>query len=233
MNYYKIQTARFIHCQVALLTTDVDVKYPTGVKPTLKIDMSRAGIIIFESNQCPFTEANVRALCDAGMSSKKGDAETTGEKGLGFKSVFRICDTVYIRSAGFSFSLARQGLRPVQPYWVDDQDFPLDATKFEKTYIILCLGNSDVLKPHLKKKLFKDIEHLEAQLLLFLRRIEQIEIVGESGSTRELAKVCRSGFSGEANRPVFRDIIEKSSQDPKAVTFSYVVRALYQLNIDG
>lgn len=34
---------------------------------------------------------NIRALCDVGQSTKKGSGGYIGKKGIGFKSVFRVC----------------------------------------------------------------------------------------------------------------------------------------------
>lgn len=61
-------------------------------------------------NELGFTERDVRALCDIGASSKAaaGGAgapkDQTGEKGIGFKSVFAISDKPHIHSGRFSFA---------------------------------------------------------------------------------------------------------------------------------
>ena len=47
----------------------------------------------------PFTMDNLERLCDIGYSDKPEDGQTIGKFGLGFKSVFGICKTVYLHSA--------------------------------------------------------------------------------------------------------------------------------------
>lgn len=44
------------------------------------------------NNEEGFSAKNIRALCDVGNSTKKGsNAGYIGKKGIGFKSVFRVC----------------------------------------------------------------------------------------------------------------------------------------------
>ena len=53
----------------------------------------------------------MRAICDLGASAKVRDgvAAATGRKGLGFKSVFAVCDTPHLRSNGFSWRFDVRG----------------------------------------------------------------------------------------------------------------------------
>ena len=46
----------------------------------------------------PFTSANLQGLCDIGKSDKVDNLNQIGEFGVGFKSVFGICDTVRLYS---------------------------------------------------------------------------------------------------------------------------------------
>ena len=46
----------------------------------------------------PFTSANLQGLCDIGKSDKVDNLNQIGEFGVGFKSVFGICDTVKLYS---------------------------------------------------------------------------------------------------------------------------------------
>ena len=49
-----------------------------------------------------FTQANVRAICNVGASTKgTGGAGFIGQKGIGFKAVFRITDNPEIHSNGY------------------------------------------------------------------------------------------------------------------------------------
>ncbi len=55
-------------------------RYPEGTAPHLALLASCGGLAV-GSNECGFTEADVRALCDIGASNKldSGWGEQTGE----------------------------------------------------------------------------------------------------------------------------------------------------------
>lgn len=58
--------------------------------------------IVVDSNEDGFEESHVRAICSAGKRKKEGKL---GEKGIGFKSVFKIASKARIQSGPFCFSL--------------------------------------------------------------------------------------------------------------------------------
>ncbi|CAM0876991.1 unnamed protein product [Alopecurus aequalis] len=59
------------------------------------------GIVVL-NNERGFSAENIRALCDIGNSTKKGaNRGYIGNKGIGFKSVFRVTDAPEIHSNGF------------------------------------------------------------------------------------------------------------------------------------
>ena len=51
-------------------------------------------------NGHPFTRENLQGLCDIGKSDKINDLNKIGEFGVGFKSVFGICEKVKVYSHG-------------------------------------------------------------------------------------------------------------------------------------
>jgi len=67
-----------------------DNAYPAHVEPTLAFILQSNGVVVL-NNELGFTAKNIRALCDVGNSTKKGsNAGYIGQKGIGFKSVFRV-----------------------------------------------------------------------------------------------------------------------------------------------
>lgn len=69
-----------------------DNTYPTSVEPTLAFILQESGIVVLNNEQ-GFSAQNIRALCDVGNSTKKGsNVGYIGQKGIGFKSVFRVGD---------------------------------------------------------------------------------------------------------------------------------------------
>lgn len=68
-----------------------DNNYPESVEPTLAFILQDSGIAVL-NNERGFSAQNMRALCDVGNSTKKGsNTGYIGKKGIGFKSVFRVC----------------------------------------------------------------------------------------------------------------------------------------------
>ncbi|KAG0499174.1 hypothetical protein HPP92_003865 [Vanilla planifolia] len=78
-----------------------DNNYQENVEPTLVFIVHSERIVIL-NNELGFSDKNIRALCDVGNSTKKGSTGGyIGQKGIGFKSVFRITDAPEIHSNGF------------------------------------------------------------------------------------------------------------------------------------
>ncbi|MBC6421599.1 MAG: hypothetical protein GDA38_08625 [Hormoscilla sp. SP12CHS1] len=146
-----------------------DNYYRSGVTPTLTITITPKKIIVV-NNESGFTEANVRAICDVGNSTKSHAIGYIGEKGIGFKSVFRISDKPQIFSNGFQFEFKRQDDRDqlgfVAPYWIEE--IPPEVN-LQQTNIILPLGESA------KDELWK-LDQIEHTLILFLRQLKTVKI---------------------------------------------------------
>ncbi|KAJ0093916.1 hypothetical protein Patl1_26033 [Pistacia atlantica] len=89
------------HFLLELVQNADDNIYPENVEPTLTFILQESGIIVL-NNELGFSAQNIRALCDVGNSTKKGSgAGYIGQKGIGFKSVFRVTDAPEIHSNGF------------------------------------------------------------------------------------------------------------------------------------
>ena len=84
----------------------------------------------------PFTEQNLKSLCDIGMSDKADNLNQIGEFGVGFKSVFGICETVQLYSAPDHYR--RGSTNGAVPFAVDIQDFvrpkSIEYEKLPSTY---------------------------------------------------------------------------------------------------
>ena len=72
--------------------------------------------------QVGFGRENIAALCDMGGSTKKSKVGFIGQKGIGFRSVFRVTDKPSVHSRGYhiAFDLgAPEGkLNLILPTWV-------------------------------------------------------------------------------------------------------------------
>lgn len=90
------------HCVLELIQNADDNAYAPGVVPALRfrVDATPHARMAVLNNEAGFQERHVRALCDVGRSTKSKLTGYIGQKGIGFKSVFRISDAPQIHSAG-------------------------------------------------------------------------------------------------------------------------------------
>lgn len=112
-----------------------------GEKPFLAFKLYPDRIII-DSNEDGFSKSNIRAICSVGNSTKKHSAGYIGEKGIGFKSVFKIAQKVHIHSGPFSFAFSHtredddDGLGMITPYYEDAEELPVGVhTRMELTLL--------------------------------------------------------------------------------------------------
>lgn len=136
--------------------------------------------ILVESNEDGFLIENVKAICSTGESSKSENKDVTsspegyiGEKGIGFKSVFKIAKRVKVQSGAFSFAfeyedhLGSDGLGMVTPLDAEPEELPSDI----KTRISLTLLESIASEAQ-----FSKLFQVADPLLLFLNTLERIEV---------------------------------------------------------
>ncbi|KAI4123414.1 MAG: hypothetical protein LQ338_005267 [Usnochroma carphineum] len=161
---------------------------------------AKENLIDVRCNEDGFTSEDVQALCDVDRSTKNA-TNAIGKKGIGFKSVFKVCDLVQIGSNGFQFSFDKND-RPfgmVKPTWSAFPDWLRDQ---KKTFIRLGLSEGQVISD-----IHEDIEDLEPSVLLFLRKIEEISI-----RTRDFRKTMTCKDRGQqlttiTTKSLFRDEI--------------------------
>jgi hypothetical protein len=168
--------AEDVHFVLELVQNADDNRYWPGKPPFIRLVRSRDRLLV-QNNETGFEEANVRALCSIGQSSKKKAFGSIGEKGIGFKSVFRVSDEPHIVSNGYSFRFRRRdpetGLGFVVPEWVGEAPEGIDQSV---TNIVL------PLRPGLSEEVFEG-EWFGPTLLLFLNRLKRIEYIDQVDGT--------------------------------------------------
>lgn len=161
---------RFIY---EILQNADDAKFADGVDPTIKFRITSTKLVV-ELNELGFTLANVKAICHTGKSSKSHDADTTGEKGFGFKSVFGVADTVDIRSGLWSFRFEHKngddGIGMITPIWTDPAE---GQPSHQGTHLKLAFADTSHT---FAKKLAAEFEKLHKTIILALRRISRFEV---------------------------------------------------------
>lgn len=172
--------AKDSHFIFELIQNAEDNNYPNQSDPQLRfkvclidIDGQYQTTLIVQNNEIGFNDKNVRAICQVGQSTKKKLLGYIGEKGIGFKSVFRITSNPYIFSNGFQFCLPEKddqtGLGYIVPRWVLH---PPHGISEEETSIILPLNKN-------KKDIddvIKALREISPETILFLKKLKTLEV---------------------------------------------------------
>lgn len=133
----------------------------------------------------PFSSANLQGLCDIGKSDKVDNLNQIGEFGVGFKSVFGICDTVLLYSDPSHYEGTSDG--DAVPFAVEIKDFtrPEDipeepipstyTTRFVFPYAVGHTYSGFKTVAALVDTLARKLQNLGITTLLFMKHLELIE----------------------------------------------------------
>jgi hypothetical protein len=155
----------------------VDDNFYTVTTPTLKITYLNRTLRI-DCNEIGFSKRNVAAICRIGQSSKSKinhSRRYIGEKGIGFKSVFKVSDIVWIRSGHYSFRFDKsQRLGMIAPIW---GTFPAKNLPGFTSIILELSTDCDT------SELIREIKILDPRLLIFLQKLKRFDItINEDGN---------------------------------------------------
>ena len=160
--------------------------------PSLSFSVCQDRIVI-DSNEDGFSEANIRAICSIGESTKACIQGYIGEKGIGFKSVFKVAHKVHVQSGSYSFAFEYRrdgnddGLGMVTPLNEEEGDVPEGVRTRITLYL---LDNCD------REALFKEFQDLPDTLLLFLKKLRRLSVHLESATGTVVETVYSSTSTG-------------------------------------
>ena len=141
--------------------------------------------LVVQHDGRPFSLQNLKALCDIGMSDKGGDLNKIGEFGVGFKSVYGICETVRL----YSYPSIEDEKNGFEPYAVQIRDFTTlediedcemeegYTTKFVFPYKIGLTYTSFTSIKSLNDALTKRLKNMGITTLLFMKNLQSIQYV--------------------------------------------------------
>jgi hypothetical protein len=138
-----------------------------------------------DCNENGFNPKNIEAICSIGSSTKTGidnSSRYVGEKGIGFKSVFKVADVVYISSGHYTFKFDRHAtIGMIAPIWCD---FPVHRRRGCTSFYLQLAQRYD------QKELRDELSSLDARMLVFLRQLRRIQINIRFGQSieRELTR---------------------------------------------
>ena len=164
------------------------------------------GALIVHNNEDGFSRENVDAICKVGQSTKTKIQGYIGEKGIGFKSVFRVTSKPHIFSKGYRFCLPEHDemteLGYIVPQWIDDIPKGFDPSG---TTIILPLDKPQFPYESVEKMLL-DIDPVT---ILFLSKLKEIVVEIESGYRQSIKK-------DDAQTPLVQVQVEIRDRDSKS-----------------
>lgn len=131
----------------------------------------------------PFSMENLQGLCDIGKSDKINDLNQIGEFGVGFKSVFGICEKVQLISHPTKDDLAQgysqfavEILDFTHPVDIDDQEVEVGfTTKFIFPYSVGFSFSGFKTVDKLNEVLSRRLQNLGITTLLFMKNLQSID----------------------------------------------------------
>ncbi|CAH1791177.1 unnamed protein product [Owenia fusiformis] len=131
------------------------------------------------NNEKGFQERDMRAICDVGKSTKgKHKFGYIGQKGIGFKSVFRVTDRPEIHSSGFHicFDTNSGPMGFILPHWIGGESLEDKQESNEWTTRINLPLKQSVQEMNQSQSLAARFHDVHPSLLLFLHRLRSISI---------------------------------------------------------
>jgi len=140
-------------------------------------------------NGKPFDEKDLESLCAIG-SSKKPEKGYIGYLGIGFKSVFKVSDKVYVISGPLRFKFDREywiklgkekyGLWPITPIPIDPSEITETIENRNLTaFLIYFRGKGEQEWRNYYNEVRKELEGFTPHLFLFLKHIKKVEVYDE------------------------------------------------------
>ncbi|TLD34115.1 hypothetical protein PspLS_01685 [Pyricularia sp. CBS 133598] len=143
--------------------------------PTVAFQLYKDKFVV-ECNEDGFEEVNLRAICAIGQSSKTQEHGYIGEKGIGFKSVFKVAWKALIQSGDYSFAFKHRpgesGMGMITPEWDDNTE----GTPDEGWTRITLYLHEDSQAPARYQDILKQLNELDSTTLLFLKKLRRIDI---------------------------------------------------------
>jgi hypothetical protein len=174
---------RNAHFIFELIQNAEDNLYGSNIEPSLTFKLLRDdptktsgadGALVVENNEVGFLQENIDAICAVGKSTKKKQDGFIGEKGIGFKSVFRVTSVPFVFSNGYQILLPKinekTGLGFIVPEWVERVPEIINTSI---TTILLPLDQPEFGYEAVKKLLWE----IEPETILFLSKLKEIKIV--------------------------------------------------------
>lgn len=175
------------------------------------------------SNQIGFSKDEVEAICSINSSTKKnktGTNDSIGEKGIGFKSVFRAADMVWLSSRGYHIKWDRnREFGVIAPEWWDE--WPDPALPEDSGLTSFCMR---IPKLQDREQVSESLEKFDPALLLFLRKLNciELEVVEESGI--KWKRIIRRKVTGKGSKGPNTTTLEDGESFSQYIKTQYIAK---------
>ncbi|KAI7162876.1 hypothetical protein KC349_g1754 [Hortaea werneckii] len=188
------------------LIQNADDNHYDDAEPSLSVLYRDDGYLWVGCNEVGFMPENVWALCRIGDSTKKVDGGAKGfigEKGIGFKSAFKVADRVWVKSGALSFMFDKnKRLGMIAPEWAD-----IPEQKLIQDRTIFCFRIPDAKH---RSGVRANVVQLKPALLLFLRKLRTIQVtVQDDNGDTTLA--CRLSRADDSVSGIRRTILQRDT----------------------
>ncbi|KAF4633887.1 hypothetical protein G7Y89_g4233 [Cudoniella acicularis] len=204
------------HFLMELIQNADDCSYNVP-KPTLYVTYWN-GRLRVDYNEVGFRRNDVEALCRVGRSTKSKSGDQIGEKGIGFKSVFKIADLVWISSFKYSFKFDKtQKLGMITPQWAE---FPGESRP-GFTSIML-----QISKDYNREELLQEMKSMDPKCLMFLRKLREISMarVSEDNASWTTTLGRTDEEAGDGSRRITR--LNHNDQTQNYLVSQHTVKTL-------
>lgn len=143
--------------------------------PCLTFTLTNEHLYI-DTNEDGFHASNVRAICAVSESTKKAsyDDDSIGEKGIGFKSVYNIAQSVHVQSGLWSFAFNNDRQDPLSMF-IPKPTVHLPVPEGVCTRIALRFREG--MMPRIER----DLKDLSRDTITFLRKLARLKVVYDIG----------------------------------------------------
>lgn len=177
------------HFILELLQNADDNEYIDGTSPTVWIELHEDRLIL-KNNEVGFSDKNVFAVTYAAASTKTREKTAStyiGEKGIGFKSVFAVAETIDIHSGSFDFQLRNDEF--IIPHL-------LIPKNHRGTHIELKFRQSKTDIASVLSGRLAQVAEGSQQFLLFLQKLERLEIDNRLTGIKTVIEALRDEQAG-------------------------------------
>lgn len=180
--------------------------------------------VVIECNEDGFDEANLRAICNIGKSSKVNGHGYIGEKGIGFKSVFKVAWKAHIQSGEFSFAFIHRpgdsGMGMISPEW---ESYDGEAAENLTRITLHLLDDDEAAARH--ENIALQLSDLESNMLLFLKNIQRIHVAIYNAAEEVVSSTTMTVTLNQAtNIATLRKSQDRNETSEETLTYCHVTK---------